>query len=45
MITNRSNHIPMFTRILIKKVTTRLRLNLLNQKICGDNTLHPIMIQ
>jgi len=39
MITNRSNHIPTFTRMLAKKMITMLRRHFLSQKICGTSTL------
>lgn len=45
MITNRSNHIPMFTKIEMMKVAVRLLLMLLNQKSCGVITLQVIIDQ
>ena len=45
VITNRSNHIPMFTKIETIHIATKLVRNHLNQNNCGEITLHVTMIQ
>ena len=45
MITKRSNHIPMFTKMEMINVASTLVLIFLNQKSCGVITLHVIMLQ
>ncbi len=44
-MTNRSNHMPMFTRI--ERTNTKIMLvrTFLNQKNCGTSTLQLIMVQ
>ena len=45
MITKRSYHIPMFTIILMKKVTVIFLLSLRLQNNCGETTLQNIISQ
>ena len=45
MITKRSNHIPMLTKIEMMKRASGLRRILRNQKNCGEITLQETMIQ
>ena len=45
VITNRSNHIPMFTKIETITMIHGVVLNFLNQNNCGEITLHETMIQ
>jgi hypothetical protein len=45
MITKRSNHIPMLTKIEITNSATTLSRSFLNQKSCGTSTLQLIIVQ
>src|SRR5262249_35837540 len=45
MITNRSNHIPMLTKMDITNRSGMLVRNFLNQNSCGQITLHEIIVQ
>ena len=45
MITNLSNHIPMFTTIEMKKENMILVLSFLNHMNCGEKTLQVIIAQ
>ena len=45
MITNRSNHMPMLTRIETTNIAGMLVRIFLNQKSCGTSTLQVTMIQ
>jgi hypothetical protein len=45
IITKRSNHIPMFTKIEMMKTKVIFLLNFLNQKNCGEITLQEIIDQ
>ena len=45
MMTKRSNHIPMFTKIEITNIAGIERRILRNQKSCGEMTLHEIIVQ
>ena len=45
MMTKRSNHMPMLTKIDTMKRTTMLVRAFLNQKTCGESTLHVIIVQ
>src|SRR5690242_55936 len=44
MITKRSNHIPMFTKMEITNSAVRLVRTFLNQRIQGRNQLHTFMV-
>ena len=43
MMTNRSNHMPMFTNMQMVNTTHRLRRHQRNQKNCGESTLQLII--
>mgnify|MGYP006201758433 CR=1 FL=1 len=45
MMTKRSNHMPMLTKIEMTNSTVGFRRRLRNQKNCGLITLHDTMIQ
>ena len=45
MITKRSNHMPMFTKIETTNMIGMLVRSFLNQKNCGEITLQLIIIQ
>ena len=45
VITKRSNHMPMFTKIDTIHMTHTLVRSFLNQKICGEMTLHETIVQ
>ena len=45
MMTNRSNHIPMFTKMLTMKTKSIFSRSFLNQNRCGQITLQEIMLQ
>ena len=45
MITKRSNHIPMFTKIEMINTKTMFVRHHLNQKTCGEITLQEIIVQ
>jgi hypothetical protein len=45
VITKRSNHMPMFTKIETMNITVTFVRSFLNQKSCGEITLQLTMIQ
>ena len=45
MITKRSNHMPMLTKIEITNSTGMLVRTFLNQKSCGESTLQVTIVQ
>ena len=45
VITKRSNHMPMFTKIDTIHMTHTLVRSFLNQKICGEMTLQETIVQ
>src|SRR5688500_16867423 len=45
MITNRSNHIPMFTKMLMTNTASTDPRTPLNQRSCGITTLHVTIVQ
>ena len=45
MITKRSNHMPMLTKIEITNMNGTLVRSFLNQKNCGEITLQVTMVQ
>ena len=45
MITKRSNHMPMFTKIDSTNMNGTLVRSFLNQKNCGETTLQEIIVQ
>ena len=45
MMTKRSNHMPMFTKIEMTNMTGMLVRSFLNQKSCGEITLQLTIVQ